>query len=173
MEHVFILTPDGANTRQTSGQPSFVIVRFALIRWNIVNVSYHECCYLTLKMPRKPASENVVCLCHLLNILANFSNLFLHTGKQCGPWWGAVWSGSTLFTKQWLYNHKQVTKQTTIVVIGSLRVKGNGYSFRGRELCQDWFVLFWKGVYFLFRVDLFSEGPRCARNRKSLKLSPL
>ena len=41
---------------------------------------------LTLKMPRKPASENVVCLCHLLNILANFSNLFLHTGKQCGPW---------------------------------------------------------------------------------------
>ena len=40
---------------------------------------------LTLKMPRKPASENVVCLCHLLNILANFSNLFLHTGKQCEP----------------------------------------------------------------------------------------
>ena len=37
---------------------------------------------LTLKTPRKPASENVVCLCHLLNILANFSNLFLHTGKQ-------------------------------------------------------------------------------------------
>ena len=40
---------------------------------------------LTLKMPRKPASENVR-LCHVLNILANFSNLFLHTGKQCGPW---------------------------------------------------------------------------------------
>ena len=40
---------------------------------------------LTLKAPRKPASENVLCLCHLLNILANFSNLFLHTGKQCGP----------------------------------------------------------------------------------------
>ena len=38
---------------------------------------------LTLKMPRKPASENVVCLCRLLNILANFSILFLHTGKQC------------------------------------------------------------------------------------------
>ena len=31
---------------------------------------------LTLKTPRKPASENVVCLCHLLNILAKFSNLF-------------------------------------------------------------------------------------------------
>ena len=40
---------------------------------------------LTLKAPRKPASENVVCLCRLLNILANFSNLFLHTGKQWGP----------------------------------------------------------------------------------------
>ena len=39
---------------------------------------------LTLKAPRKPASENVVCLCCLLNILANFSNVFLHTGKQCG-----------------------------------------------------------------------------------------
>ena len=31
---------------------------------------------LTLKMPRKPASENVVCLCCQLNSLANFSNLF-------------------------------------------------------------------------------------------------
>ena len=40
---------------------------------------------LTLKAPRESASENVVCLCRLLIILANFSNLFLHTGKQCGP----------------------------------------------------------------------------------------
>ena len=40
---------------------------------------------LTLKMPRKPASENVVCLCRLLNILAKFTNLLLHRGKQCGP----------------------------------------------------------------------------------------
>ena len=39
---------------------------------------------LTLKTQRKPASENVVCLCHLLNSLADFSNLFLHTGEQCG-----------------------------------------------------------------------------------------
>ena len=31
---------------------------------------------LTLNAPRKTASENVVCLCRLLNILANFSNLF-------------------------------------------------------------------------------------------------
>ena len=35
-------------------------------------------------MPRKPASENV-CLCRLMNILANFLNLFLHTGKHVGP----------------------------------------------------------------------------------------
>ena len=41
--------------------------------------------FLTLKTPKKPASENVVCLCRMLNILENFSDLFLHTGKQCGP----------------------------------------------------------------------------------------
>ena len=34
---------------------------------------------LTLKASRKTASENVVCICRLLNILANFSNLFLRT----------------------------------------------------------------------------------------------
>ena len=45
----------------------------------------HGLVNLALKTPRKPASENVVCLCRLLNIHANFSNLFLHTGKQCGP----------------------------------------------------------------------------------------
>ena len=32
-------------------------------------------------MPRKPASENVVGLCCLPIILANFSNLSLHTGS--------------------------------------------------------------------------------------------
>ena len=41
--------------------------------------------HLILKTPSKPASQNVVYLCRLLNILANFSNLVLHTGKQCGP----------------------------------------------------------------------------------------
>ena len=35
---------------------------------------------------------------------------------------GAVRSGSTLFAKITFKNHKQMTKQTTIVVIGSLRV---------------------------------------------------
>ena len=49
------------------------------------NINKYVADILTLKMPRKPASENVVYLCCLLNILANFSNLFLHTGKQCGP----------------------------------------------------------------------------------------
>ena len=81
------------------------------------------CKILTLKTPRKPASKNVVCLCRLLNILANFSNLFLHTGRQSGPKPGAVWSWSTLFAKWLLKNHKQMTRQTTIVVIGSLSVK--------------------------------------------------
>ena len=38
---------------------------------------------------------------------------------------GAVWSGSTLFPKMTFKNHKQMTKQTTIVVIGSLRIKGS------------------------------------------------
>ena len=50
---------------------------------NIVDMD--QIALLTLKMLRKPASENVVCICHLQNILANFSNLFLHSGKQCGP----------------------------------------------------------------------------------------
>ena len=46
-----------------------------------------QCHFLpvTLKAPRKTASENVVCLCRLLNILADFLKIFLHTGKQCGP----------------------------------------------------------------------------------------
>ena len=43
------------------------------------------CLLLTLKASRKTAYENVVCLCRLLNIFADFSNLFLRTGKQCGP----------------------------------------------------------------------------------------
>ena len=59
---------------------------------------------LTLKAPRKPASENVVSLCRLLNILANFSHLFFAYRQ---PVWtqirlllkGAVWSGSTLFAE--------------------------------------------------------------------------
>ena len=36
---------------------------------------YRDCSFLTLIAPRKSASENVVCLCRLLHLLANFSNL--------------------------------------------------------------------------------------------------
>ena len=56
-----------------------VCVRFAFL------FIYQLTFALTLKTPRKSTFENIVCLCRLLNILANFSNLFLHTGKQCGP----------------------------------------------------------------------------------------
>ena len=54
---------------------------FSEFGWSIF---YKE---LNIKTPRKPASENAVCLCRPLNILATFSMLFLLTGKQCG---GAV-----------------------------------------------------------------------------------
>ena len=53
--------------------------------WNKTNDRHAQSQILTLKAPRKPASENAVCLYRLMNTLANFSNLFLHTGKQCGP----------------------------------------------------------------------------------------
>ena len=63
------------------------------------HLSHDLVLWLTLKALRKTASENVVCLCRLLNILADFSNLFLHTGKQYGPRSDCSWSGSTLFAK--------------------------------------------------------------------------
>ena len=40
---------------------------------------------LTLKAPRKFASENVVCLCRLLHLLANFSNLHFPYRQTDGP----------------------------------------------------------------------------------------
>ena len=48
---------------------------------------FSKCINILQKQPQtdKPAAENVVCLCRLPNIRANFSNLFLHRGKQCGP----------------------------------------------------------------------------------------
>ena len=58
---------------------------------------------LTLKTSRKPESENVVCLCRLLYILAIISNLFRIQANSVDPDQtaprGAVWSGSTLFAK--------------------------------------------------------------------------
>ena len=56
---------------------------------------------LTLKNPRKPASENVVCLRRLLNILANFQAYFCIQANSVdltAPR-GAVGTGSTLFAK--------------------------------------------------------------------------
>ena len=70
-------------------QPSYSTVCLGFSK--LLGKTYGKICIyllkyaLTLKAPRKPASVNVVCLCRLLNILVNFSNLFLHTGKQCGP----------------------------------------------------------------------------------------
>ena len=55
---------------------------------------------LTLTMPRKPASENVVCICRLLHLLANVSNiLFAYRQTVWTQIRGAVWSGSSLFAK--------------------------------------------------------------------------
>ena len=55
--------------KQTGSQKSY---SFALKRRQIYQVYLVS---LTLKAPRKSASENVVCLCRLLHLLANFSNL--------------------------------------------------------------------------------------------------
>ena len=41
--------------------------------------------YLTLKTPRKPASENVVCLCCLLNVLANLQTYFCIQANSVDP----------------------------------------------------------------------------------------
>ena len=68
-------------------------------------------------MPRKPASENVLCLCRLLNILANFSNKFLHTGKQCGPR-----SDCSYCLQKWLLKSQADDKADDNCVTGSLRV---------------------------------------------------
>ena len=48
---------------------------------------------LTIKAPRKPASENVVCLCRLLHLLANFSNI-LFAYRQ------TVWTQIRLLIKE-------------------------------------------------------------------------
>ena len=54
---------------------------------------------LTLKTPKKPASENVVCLCRLLIILANISNLFFAYRQTVWTQVRLRQSGSTLFAK--------------------------------------------------------------------------
>ena len=62
-----------------------IIVLFIAYKMHIFLYSAQILTLKLKKKKKKSASENVVCLCRLLNSLANFSNLFLHTGKQCGP----------------------------------------------------------------------------------------
>ena len=45
---------------------------------------------LTLKAPRQPASESVVCLCRLLHLLANFSNILVAYRQTVWTQIGAV-----------------------------------------------------------------------------------
>ena len=65
----------------------------------------HLYAILTLKAPRKIASENVVCLCCLLNILpkAKIAAIFCIPANSVDPDQtapkGSVWSGSTLFAE--------------------------------------------------------------------------
>ena len=95
---------------------------------------------LTLKTARKPASENV----------ANFSNLFLNTGKQCGPRSDCSFRSSLIWVptvcRNDFQNHKQMTKQMTMVVIGSLRVK-------------------------VRRIVIKHSGPSCSKLTTSLKFT--
>ena len=49
---------------------------------------------------------------------------------------GAVWSGSTLFAKMTFKNHKQMTKQMTVVVIGSLTLKAPRKSASENVVCS-------------------------------------
>ena len=51
--------------------------------------------FLAFEAPRKTASENVACLCHLLNILADFSTYFCIQANSVDP----DQTGSTLFAK--------------------------------------------------------------------------
>ena len=94
---------------------TFLCKRVILTQLEAEFSSWHHCiepfiiifppseCDLTLKMQRKPASENVLCLCHLLNILAVFQTYFCIQANSVDPDQtapkGAVWSGSTLFAE--------------------------------------------------------------------------
>ena len=64
---------------------SFIVFKVSCVIFSEIGIKLlknlnKKLCYmnkvmLTLKAPRKPASENVICLCRLLHLLANFSNL--------------------------------------------------------------------------------------------------
>ena len=117
----------------------------------------------TLKMPRKPASENV-CLCRLLNILVNFSNLFLHTGKQCG----AVWPWSTLFAKMTFKITSRWQSRQQLVWLADLGLRGL-VTLGGFLRCftrETYFVIsscFYALHYFLKRYPIGEE--QCLSSR--------
>ena len=120
----------------------------------VLPTNFYEHLLLTFKTPRKTASKNVVCLCRLLIFLQTFQICFSIQANsedpdQTAPR-GAVWSGSTLFAKNDFKNHKQMTKQTTIVVIGSLRVKASrfGTSCSSKLICKTSFACLTKLHFF-------------------------
>ena len=101
----------------------------------------HSIFVLTLKCQEnlhlKMSSIYVVCWI----FLQIFQTSFCIQANSVDPYQtaprGAVWSGSTQFPKKTLKNHKQMTKQTTIVVIGGLRVKAARYtSCRFSAICN-------------------------------------
>ena len=99
--------------------------------WNIRLV-------LTLKKPRKPASENVICMSPAEYSCKLFKLFFCTQTNSVDPEQtaprGAVWSGHTV-CKNDFQNHKQTTKQMTIVVIGSLRVKISASTIYNLLMC--------------------------------------
>ena len=126
------MAPLGWLGRKTSAQTNNYAMAFSIrwtSLWHLV-LLFILTLALTLKAPRKLASENVVCLCRLLNILANFSNLFLHTGKQCGSRSDCS-LGARCLQKQLL---KQKTKQTTVVLSLPLIQEGQ-LSVSGKRMC--------------------------------------
>ena len=85
---------------------------------------------LTLKIPRKPASENVACLCRLLNILANFSNsktYFCIQANSVDPDQTApreaVWSGSALCAIMTFKITSRWQSRRQLLWLAGLRVK--------------------------------------------------
>ena len=69
-------------------------------------------------MPRKPASENVVCLCRLLIFLLTFQTYFCIQANSMDPDQTA-----SCCSQKRLLKSQAGDKADTIVVIGSLRIK--------------------------------------------------
>ena len=88
MSDVFHYEPDHQRTFVHTNICLYFCPKILLLKWLCIlfcKVFCHrkhvtpeclECLDLTLKTPRKPASENVVCLCRLLNILKTFGTYF-------------------------------------------------------------------------------------------------